>query len=193
MTLLFISPPWFRKILRLRPAALPAKEYWSRSGLIVALLAGYLVYHLFMPFRHWLYPGNVHWTEEGHRYSWHMMLRTKRGSAYFIVEDRTTKELWRVQPRPYLSARQNNKMAVQPEQLLQFAHYLRAQWSPRDVAVYAVSEVRLNDHKPALLVDPEVDLSRVERTLKPASWILPFENTRIIPRRYRLAKDAPPP
>ena len=193
MTLLFVSPSWFRKILRLRHAAQPATEYWSRSGVIVAVFAVYGVYHLLMPLRHWLYPGNVHWTEEGHRYSWHMMLRTKKGNAYFIIEDRATKELWRVRPRPYLSARQNNKMAVQPEQLLQFAHYLRERWKPRDVAVYAVSEVRLNDHKPALLVDPEVDLSRVERSLKPAPWILPFGNDRSVPRRFRLAKEAAPP
>jgi len=193
MTLLFLSPSWFRKILRLRPAATPATAYWSCSTAIVVLLVIYGAYHFLMPLRHWLYPGNVHWTEEGHRYSWHMMLRTKKGNAYFVVEDRKTKELWRVQPRPYLSARQNNKMAVQPEQLLQFAHYLRERWSPRDVAVYAVSEVRLNDHKPALLVDPEVDLSRVERSLKPASWILPFGNDRPIPRRFRFAKEAPRP
>ena len=193
MTLLFLSPSWFRKILRLRPAATPATAYWSCSTAIVVLLVIYGAYHFLMPLRHWLYPGNVHWTEEGHRYSWHMMLRTKKGNAYFVVEDRKTKELWRVQPRPYLSARQNNKMAVQPEQLLQFAHYLRERWSPRDVAVYAVSEVRLNDHKPALLVDPEVDLSRVERSLKPASWILPFGNDRPIPRRFRFTKEAPRP
>jgi vitamin K-dependent gamma-carboxylase len=193
MTLLFLAPSRFRKILRLRHVAEPASNYWSRSPVIIALLAVYGAYHLFMPVRHWLYPGNVHWTEEGHRYAWHMMLRTKKGNAYFIVADRTTKELWRVHPRPYLSARQNNKMAVQPEQLLQFAHFLREKWSPRDVAVYAVSEVRLNDHKPALLVDPEVDLSRVKRSLKPATWILPFENSRSVPRRYHLAREAPTP
>jgi hypothetical protein len=193
MTVLFLAPSRFRKILRLRHAQQPASDYWSRSPVIIGLLAVYGAYHLFMPVRHWLYPGNVHWTEEGHRYAWHMMLRTKKGNAYFIVADRTTKELWRVHPRPYLSARQNNKMAVQPEQLLQFAHFLREKWSPRDVAVYAVSEVRLNDHKPALLVDPEVDLSRVERSLKPATWILPFENSRSVPRRYHLAREAPPP
>jgi len=33
--------------------------------------------------RHWLYPGNVSWTEEGHRYAWHMKLRDKDCTATF--------------------------------------------------------------------------------------------------------------
>ncbi|MGZ8938784.1 MAG: HTTM domain-containing protein, partial [Limisphaerales bacterium] len=151
----------------------------------------YMAYHLFMPFRHWLYPGTAHWSEEGHRYAWHMMLRTKDGHAYFIVDDRTTGKMWRVRPEEYLGRRQSRKMSVHPEMLLQFAKYLREKWSPNEVAVYAVARVKLNDHKPALLVDPEVDLSREELSLKPVRWILPLENERSVPGRFRLAYDAP--
>ena len=191
MTLLFLSPAWHRRILRLRPPVDETTPYWRRSRTVLLLLSVYLFYHLFMPMRHWLYPGSVHWTEEGHRYAWHMMLRTKSGTAYFIVEDRGTGELWRVRPREHLGRRQYSKMAVHPQMLLQFAHHLRERWSPRDVAVYAVSHVRLNGRMPALLVDPEVDLSRVQPSLLPARWILPLENDRAVPRRFRSAKDSP--
>jgi hypothetical protein len=153
-------------------------------------LAAYLAYHLFMPLRHWLYPGNVHWTEEGHRYAWHMMLRTKTGNVYFIVEDVKNGQLWRVRPEPYLSRRQWRKMSVHPEMLLQFAKYLREKWGGTEVRVYAVAHVKLNDHKAALLVDPEVDLSRKELGIGPSDWILPFENTRTVPGRYRWASEA---
>lgn len=190
MTCLFLPPAWHRKVLRLGRAREHPRVYWKESSVVVAMLALYMAYHLFMPFRHWLYPGSPHWSEEGHRYAWHMMLRTKQGRAYFIVDDRTTGKLWRVRPEQYLSQRQFAKMSVHPEMLLQFAKYLRARWAPNDVKVYAVASVKMNDHKPALLVDPEVDLSREKFSLKPAKWILPLENERPVPRRFALAHEA---
>jgi hypothetical protein len=191
MTLLFLSPEWHKKVLRLRTPSAEPSPYWRPSGVAVALLGLYGTYHLFMPFRHWLYPGNVHWTEEGHRYSWHMMLRTKDANAYFIVEELKTKRLWRVQPDSYLSRRQYKKMSVHPEMLLQCAHFLRERWKPFDVRIYAVAQVKLNDHPPALLVDPEVDLSRETLGLGPSKWILPLENKKAVPLRYRSALQAP--
>lgn len=191
MTLLFVAPSWHRKVLRLRAQKNTGVDLkWGASWAVCSLLGVYVAYHLLMPFRHWLYPGNVHWTEEGHRYSWHMMLRTKEGTAYFIVEDRTSGEMWRVRPQPYLSSRQFRKMSVHPEMVLQFAHYLREKWKPLDVAVYAVVQVKLNDHKPALLVDPTVDLTREKLGLGRSDWILPFENNRSVPGRFRWANEA---
>ena len=32
-----------------------------------------------------LYPGDVAWTEEGHRFAWHMRLKDKVGAARFLV------------------------------------------------------------------------------------------------------------
>jgi hypothetical protein len=120
-----------------------------------------------------------------------MMLRTKDANAYFIVEDRKDGSLWRVRPEIYLSRRQFRKMSVHPEMLLQFAHYLRNSWKHDDIAVYAISQVKLNDHRPALLVDPSVDLSRKSLSLGASEWILPFNNDRSPPAKYRWAKDLP--
>lgn len=192
MTCLFLPAAWHRKVLRLgAPSEQQPHVYWKTSWVVASLLVLYFAYHLFMPFRHLFYPGTPHWSEEGHRYAWHMMLRTKNGRAYFIVDDRTTGRLWRVRPEEYLSQRQFTKMSVHPEMLLQFAHYLRHEWSPNDVKVHAVAWVKLNDHKSALLVDPEVDLSREELSLKSSKWILPLENRRVPPRRFSGAHLAP--
>jgi hypothetical protein len=191
MTCLFLSPAWHRKVLRLGRAGDRPYQYWKESRVIAGALALCLAYHFFMPVRPWLYPGKSQWTEEGHRYAWHMMLRSKRGAAEFIVDDRTTGKMWRVRPKEYLSERQFNKMSVHPEMLLQFAKYLRTKWAPNDVRVHAIAWVKLNDHKYALLVDPEADLSRAEISLGPSDWILPLENQRIVPARYRAAAIAP--
>jgi vitamin K-dependent gamma-carboxylase len=191
MTCLFLPPSWHRKILRLGRARDYERPrlYWKPSRIVVASLALYAVYHLFMPLRHWFYPGAPNWSEEGHRYAWHMMLRTKDGRAHFIIDDRTTGKLWRVQPEQYLSRHQYKKMSVHPEMLLQFAHYLRSQWT-NDVTVHAVAWVKMNDHKLALLIDPEIDLARQQLSLKPAKWILPLENQHLVPRRFAFAQEA---
>lgn len=47
----------------------------------VALLAVFVAIQIGMPLRHHLDPGDVAWTEEGHRYSWRMKLRSKSGNV----------------------------------------------------------------------------------------------------------------
>lgn len=49
----------------------------TRQKVVVALLGSYVLMQVLVPFRHFLYPGNVSWTEEGHRFAWHMKLRSK--------------------------------------------------------------------------------------------------------------------
>ena len=59
-------------------AALTFSQKLTAGFLFVLLAVQCLV-----PFRHWLYPGSVHWTEEGHLFAWHMKLRYKSGHAAF--------------------------------------------------------------------------------------------------------------
>jgi hypothetical protein len=117
-----------------------------------------------------------------------MMLRSKRGQPYYIVEDRRAGKLWRIHPRDHLTERQYRKMAGQPEMLLQFAHFIRDQWKHPDIAVYAVAHVSLNGRPPALLIDPNVDLSKENYGFRAAPWILPPENDRPVPGEFRKAQ-----
>jgi vitamin K-dependent gamma-carboxylase len=186
MTLLFVKARWHRRVLRMgreRKGGFAAG--WAKRWIAAPLLI-YLALQILIPLRHWLYPGAAHWTEEGHRFAWHMMLRSKRGDAYFIVKDEAGK-LWRIEPREVLSRRQYQKLAGHPDMLVQFAHYLRDRAEPGEISVYAVSYVSLNGRARALLVDPEVDLARVKRDLRHAEWILPLENKQSPPARYRFA------
>src|SRR5690606_9254244 len=45
----------------------------------------YLILQILLPIRHWFIKGDVLWTEEGHRLSWRMMLRSRSGEAFFKV------------------------------------------------------------------------------------------------------------
>ena len=193
-TTLFCEPDWPRRVARRfgilkgsfgaspesavtkREQATTASWSWSRRMLATAV-AAYVTIQIVMPLRHFLYPGNVSWTEQGHRFAWHMMLRSKRTGATFIVHDHTADSTYRVDPRDYISRRWARKMAGRPDMVLQFAHFLadEARQNGADsVGVRAVVRAGLNGRDPQLLVDPKVDLVGVTRSLEPADWIMPF-------------------
>ena len=151
------------------------------------LIATYVGLQLLIPLRHYLYPGKVSWTEEGHRFAWHMKLRDKDASADFIIVDPVRSDTLVVDPRDYLTRWQARKMSTRPDMILQFSHYL-AEKMRHDghvqVEVRAEVTASLNGRRSQVLIDPTVDLARQRRTLKSASWILPLEEPlRTAPRR----------
>ncbi len=192
LTALFFAPDFPRKLLR------PIGQKWPRLGLkawvvspiipthpsfeqklIVRLSILCLVLiHVFLPLRHHLFPTPVAWTEEGHRYAWRMMLRSKAGSGVFVVEDLTTDTQIKVDPRDYLSYKQERKMYTHPDMILQFAHFLQREYEAKgqQVAIYADIQVKLNDHPRQRFVDPTVDLTTIKwKFFQSADWILPAE------------------
>ncbi|MGB1580544.1 MAG: HTTM domain-containing protein [Nevskiales bacterium] len=184
-TLLFFAADWPKQLwAKLRrqgynAAALPSPAIGPPSTLLLVLLFSFLAWQVLMPLRHYLYPGNVAWTEEGHRFAWRMKLRTKRGHARYVVTDPLSGRIWQVDPGDYLSARQERYASTRPDMILQFAKELERIW--REEKGYANVEVRarvwcaLNGRQPALLIDPKVDLTQVKRELWPAAdWILPM-------------------
>lgn len=168
-----------QKAVALKPAPLqPLTGRWTHSQITVGtLLAVYAAFQILMPLRHWLYPGNVDWTEEGHRFSWHMKLRSKEAKALFVVKDKLTGRIDLVHPVPYLSERQYAKMSTRPDMILQFAHHLadlhkKQHGTEAEVTVQATAA--LNGRHAQPFIDPEVDLAQEPRTLAHARWILPL-------------------
>ncbi len=191
-TLLFFSPEWPRKLLvrlrivpgsdehapgQIRRRAAHPEVLSGRQRMIVGFLLTYLLIQVLVPFRHVLYPGNVSWTEEGHHFSWRMMLRGKRGSAQFKVTDPDSGKTWKIKLRDYLNRRQIRKMRSRPEMILLFSHYLaqekRKEGYPH-VEVRARVWLSLNGRKYQFLINPTVDLAAQPRSLKPAPWIVPL-------------------
>jgi hypothetical protein len=186
-TTLFLSPSWPRRLLRHGEAAVKLSDEATlrrtpRQRATLVLLGVYVAIQLLVPLRHWLYPGNVSWTEEGHRFSWHMKLRSKQADARFFVHDPATDETWEVDPSSFLTPWQYRKMATQPDMLLQFGHLIAEEFTARNpraagtapVEVHADVVASLNDRPPQTLIDPAVDLAATPRGLLPASWIVPL-------------------
>jgi hypothetical protein len=197
-TTLFFSPAWPRCLLRrlgLAPgggaSAQPA--HGPPHHAVLALLALYFAVQVAVPLRHFLYPGNVSWTEEGHRFSWHMMLRDKHAQAALVRVDRTTGQRTEVPLMRYLTARQGQKMAARPELLQQFARWIAAEdgKGQGQVGVHAVAIASLNGRPRQWLVDPRVDLAAEPRTLGAALWIVPLGVTLPIPLPPAPAAESP--
>ncbi|HEY5884856.1 MAG TPA: HTTM domain-containing protein [Pyrinomonadaceae bacterium] len=196
-TLIFFPPELMRRFARafLTPGAALREDTTQQSSIkpvataslrgvlsrnqkiIIGLLAAYALVHLLVPLRHYLYPGNVSWTEEGHNFAWHMKLRTKRGEAIFTITHPPTGQTWVIDPKDQLEARQAMKMANKPDMILLFAKHLAEQKRGEgydNVEVRAQVTSSLNGRNPQVLIDPNVDLAKQSRSLLPASWIVPL-------------------
>ncbi len=200
-TTLFFDPSWPRQaigyIRGIRGgASTPPPESRTRSLLrrriVVGLLAIFVAVQLLVPFRHFLYPGNSNWTEEGHRFAWHMKLRSVSAEATFFVYDPGSGDAGVIEPTNLVTAAQAAKMAPYPDMVLQLAHEisddLRGQ-GYEDIEVRAQVFASLNGREPQRLIDPSVDLAGRPRDLMPADWIVPLEEP--LPTRGAPDENAP--
>lgn len=185
-TTLFFEPAWPRRLLRLRvvkPNAgwAVAGNRWSGFGpsahrLVVALLTVYLLAQILLPLRHFLYPGNTSWTDEGNNFAWRMKLHAKEGLARFYVTAPATGKTWTIDPDDLLTGWQASRMAARPQLIHQFSHYLAELYREKgvEVEVRVGAMVSLNNREPQLIIDPNVDLAATPRTLRHQSWLLPL-------------------
>jgi len=144
-----------------------------------ALLGLWIVIQTLLPLRHFFIPGNVNWTEEGHNFSWHMMMRNKNATGIFIVTDPATGEQWNVNLWDYLTLNQQREMLKRPHMIVQFVHYLADRLRSagyKEVEIRARITVSLNGRAHQLLIDPNVDLTKIPYPWwGHAPWILPLE------------------
>lgn len=151
-----------------------ASSFSSRFGVWAASI--YIMIQVLFPLRHFLYPGNHLWTEQGFRFAWHIMLIQKNGIASFQVVNLRTGEIQYVLPESYLNEVQKTMMSTQPDLILQFAHFLGDKEKKRtgdDIAVYAEVRVSLNGKKSLPFIDPNRDLMKVKDDFFHKDWILP--------------------
>jgi hypothetical protein len=183
-TLLFCPADWPRRVFHAFWRPLPGEEndeplapieagparYW-----VPVFLGVYLTVQVLVPLRHHLYPGDVNWTEEGHRFSWRMMLRSKLTSARFFVRDAETGQLVSHDPRNELSQYHSYVMTSRPDMILQYCHHLRDKVRRRgfEVEIRAHVIATLNGRPPQYMIDPTVNLAAQDRTLKHVDWVMP--------------------
>ncbi len=148
---------------------------WATRLAVIALVLFALV-QVLVPLRHWAYPGNVRWNEDGYRFSWRVLLTEKTGHARFRVLDPASGQERLVYPDEYLTPLQVERMATHPDMLLATAHIIARDFAGRgvpDAEVRADISVAFNGRQAARFIDPTVDLARVEPGIWPKWWVLP--------------------
>jgi hypothetical protein len=147
-------------------------QHWA-----ILFFHAFLIVQLALPLRHFLLPGSVHWTEEGHRFSWHMKLRDKIAQVSMAMIHPVTGERAEIRLSDWLTARQIAKMGARPDMILQFAHHL-ADTEEKRTGLRPVIRVNvvasLNGRPFQYFINPETDLAAERRGLGHRKWILPL-------------------
>ena len=174
----FFSPSWPRRLLRLDaapPKASPVKPLrWSAAASVV--IGAYMLVQALVPLRAFLYGDDVHWHEQGMRFSWRVMVREKNASVTYLIDDLESGRTTEVSPRAYLDARQLREFGTQPDLVLQLGHHIAAEREARTghkVRIRVDAIASLNGRRTTRLVDPTVDLLQVRDGIAKAEWILP--------------------
>ncbi len=189
-TMIFFEPDWPRRFFNwpLKLGFTVPAVSATQKKVILTCIAAFALIQILVPLRHFLYPGSVHWTEEGHRFAWHMKLRSKAGYVVFQVRDPVSGNSWKEYPHERLTARQRRKMSTRPYMIVQFAHHLAEIYREKgfpNVEVRCQATCSLNGRPYQTLIDPNVDLTKVGRSFAPSPWIVPL--------RTSLYAQPPPP
>jgi len=181
-TLVFFSEKWHERLwsrvsgvrhsrFQKPEMSVPAAQLNTRTA---TLLVAFFLFQILFPWRYLLYPGNLFWTEEGYRFAWRVMLMEKAGTATFYVKDAKTGREGEVLNGEFLNPHQEKQMAMQPDMILQFAHFLKKHYEQRglsDPSVRAEVYVTLNARPSRLLIDPNLDLTKIRDGWSHKTWI----------------------
>lgn len=181
-TLIFFSPSWHESKLK-KVGYTPVGHHWSPRlpRLTQWAVVGFIAIQLVLPLRHMVYPGNLLWHEQGYRFGWRVMLVEKSGQAVFTVYNQQGVLLGEVDNQAYLSPYQEKQMAIQPDLILQYVHFLKdtlaSQYQLGDLQIKCNSQVALNGRSAQALIDDSVDLTQEEEGWSNKSWVLPLKET----------------
>ncbi|NNK72763.1 MAG: HTTM domain-containing protein [Flavobacteriaceae bacterium] len=178
LCMFFFPPAAIRSIFLKKKPAFNEQKMQLPSLRNVAYIAAavYFMIQIALPLRHWFIRDNVLWTEEGHRLSWRMMLRSRSGTASYRVVDSKTNTVTHINMTKYLSEKQKNLASTRPDIIWQFAQHLKADYKTKgqDVSVYVNCSVSVNGRPYQKLIDPNVDLASVKwDPFRHSDWILP--------------------
>lgn len=168
----------------IRNLFLPKKELYTLGEIerpknykpLLLIFGIYFLVQIGLPLRHWIISDDVLWTEEGHRLSWRMMLRSKGGRISFKIIDKATGLELPFNYRKMLSRKQQRSVGTKPDVIWQFCQRVKKDFAEKgkDVAIYVDCKIRVNDSDYHTLIDPEVDMAT-------AKWDYFWHNEWIMP------------
>jgi len=180
----FFEPETIRKIFFKKKSPFSSNEIKAPSYKNILFLVGgiYFLIQLLLPIRHHFIQDDVLWTEEGHRLSWRMMLRSRTGKVQFKVVNQKTKKESIVNLKDHLTSKQNRRIGSYPDFIWQFAQRIKKAHAQNgeDVSVYVTSRASVNGKPFRAFIDPKVDLANTKwNYFWHNEWILPSKKDEI--------------
>ena len=178
LSLFFFKPKTIQQLF------LKEKSFYNKAEIIIPnyykpfiiIFGTYFVIQVLLPLRHYCIQDDVLWTEEGHRLSWRMMLRTKSGLTHYKVVNKSNGNSISIDLDDYLSPKQKRSATTKPDVMWQFAQHLRQQYKSQgqEVSVYVNSRLSVNGKPYKPFIDSDIDLANTEwKSFKHSDWILP--------------------
>lgn len=177
-TVFFFEPQTIRNIFLRTKKILPETKIIipKTKNVVLTVLGIYFVVQLVLPLRHHFFMGDVLWTEEGHRLSWRMMLRSRSGSISYKIVNAETKDTIKINLNDYLTTKQQQRVACYPDFIWQFAQHLKKEHAKKgqNIQVFVENKVKVNQRPYQQFIDPKVDLANVPwKHFAHNDWILP--------------------
>lgn len=190
-SLFFFSPETLQKRL------FPSKELYTGDEvrvpnykpLLVTAFSIYFIFQIGLPLRHWFIEDDVLWTNEGHKLSWRMMLRARRGTLTVYVKDKATGERIKYKYTEMTGPVQSHAVKSDADLMWQLAQRIKKKEAEegRDVAVYMDSWVSINNGPYFKFTNDTIDIASEKWDyFKHTHWILPS------PEDYNKKSDKTP-
>lgn len=164
-------------------ASLGARSNNPTWTIVFVLL--YLLIQIAVPLRHWLYPGNVFWTREGGRFSWHMKTTHRVGKLKIFITDPQNGKTIEVDRSEDLNLWQRNYSSSLPDMIYQYTQFLKKKWQDKGILnpiITVDAQVSLNSRPFAPIIASDVDFGRLEFSpLRHTSWVLPLKRQTLNP------------
>ncbi len=177
----FYPPDQMRRVFfKKKPTFVVSEDYtrqvlqYSLSKGAVAVLSIFMIFQLLLPLRQHVVKGDILWTDEAHRLSWRMMLRSRGGYTNFIVKNKQTGERSFYPLETVLTTKQKARLNT-PDMIWQMSQYIKKEYEAKglEVSVFVDSWVSINGREYSQFVNPEVDFTTVKWDyFRHADWIL---------------------
>jgi vitamin K-dependent gamma-carboxylase len=190
-TIVFCRPSdvagWTRRLGGARHQATSGKSrrgesvvWTSRTIVVAAMISIFTLFHILFPLRFVTMSENPEWSGQGSRFAWRMKMQSRAVVAMDVnVTDGVSGASTIVDYRSFVSANQLLHLIEDPFAVVQLAKYLGHKSRRRgvkDARVTARIEVSFNGRAPQLMIEPNVDLTRVDISpFVKHNWIVPLE------------------
>lgn len=177
-TVFFFEPQTIRNIFLKTKTMVPKTKIIipKTKKITLTVLGIYFLFQLILPLRHHFFQDDVLWTEEGHRLSWRMMLRSRGGRITFKAVNNQTKDTTNINLNDYLTKKQQRRVACYPDFTWQFAQHLKKEYAKdgKDIQVFVENKVKINQRPYQQFIEPKVDLASAPwKHFAHNDWILP--------------------